>query len=357
MKPSDNYHRLAARDRIQPDATQSNALQAFDDLKTEIGRHHGLRRWLPFKTQTAPRGIYLWGGVGRGKTFLMDLFFKSLAIRSKRRVHFHRFMHDIHRRLDELKGHKDPLKKIGRQLAREAPVLCFDEFFVIDIADAMILSGILRNLFDNGVTLIATSNVEPARLYENGLQRQRFLPAISLLQDHCRVLRIDDGDDHRLRAMGDMDLYHCPADDEARRLLAEHFQRLAPESSPDGADLEINGRALRALALADDVAWFDFEELCGGARSASDYLELAREFHALLLGNVPRLDESRDDAARRLINLIDVLYDHGVKLAASAAAEPEALYSGQRLKLEFQRTASRLREMRSRAYLAAPHRP
>lgn len=303
------------------------------------------------------RGLYLWGGVGRGKTHLMDLFFESLPPGARRRTHFHRFMQGIHHELRALAGRKNPLRLIGEKIAAEVRVLCFDEFFVADITDAMLLAGLLEELFARGVTLVLTSNVEPAGLYRDGLQRQRFLPAIALLERHTRVLNVDGGIDHRLRRLEQAELYHCPLDATADESLAGSFANLAPDAGRSDVPLEIEGRTIRARRLAEDVAWFEFAELCEGPRSQNDYIQLAREFHAVLLGNVPVLDASRDDAARRLVNLVDEFYDRNVKLVVSAAAPPSALYTGTRLAFEFQRTASRLTEMQSREYLARAHRP
>ena len=236
-------------------------------------------------------------------------------------------------------------------------MVCFDEFFVTDIADAMILGGLMEALFARGVTLVATSNIEPARLYENGLQRQRFLPAIALIEQHTLVLNVDAGVDYRLRTLEKAELYHYPLDAEADVSLRESFERLAPHAATEGESLQINGRAIRTRSLADDVVWFDFAELCGGPRSQNDYIELAREFHAVVLSGVPALGAGNDDAARRFINLVDEFYDRNVKLVMAADRQLMDLYDGDRLRFEFQRTVSRLQEMQSHDYLARGHRP
>ncbi len=303
------------------------------------------------------RGLYLWGGVGRGKTHMMDLFFESLPPDTRQRTHFHRFMQQVHHQLRELTGHKNPLKIVGERIAARVRVLCFDEFFVSDITDAMLLSGLLEELFARGVTLVATSNVEPCNLYKDGLQRQRFMPAIALLERNTMVINVDGGIDHRLRLLEQAELYHSPLDDEADRSLARSFASLSPDPCRENAVIEVEGRPIRVRKLAENVAWFDFRELCDGPRSQHDYIWLAREFTAVLLANVPVLDSSRDDAARRLVNLVDEFYDRSVKLVVSAAAPPSGLYTGTRLAFEFQRTASRLIEMQSHDYLARPHRP
>ena len=303
------------------------------------------------------RGLYLWGGVGRGKTHLMDLFYDSLPFAARQRTHFHRFMQQVHQELRGLTGQKNPLKIVGERIAQSARVLCFDEFFVSDITDAMLLSGLLEELFARGVTLVATSNVEPCNLYRDGLQRQRFLPAIALLERHTRVLNVDGGVDHRLRLLEQAELYHTPLDDDADRSLARSFASLAPDAARENVDMEVEGRRIRARKLGENAAWFDFRDLCDGPRSQNDYIWLAREFTTVLLADVPVMDGARDDAARRFVNLVDEFYDRSVKLVISAEAPPAGLYTGTRLAFEFQRTASRLIEMQSREYLARAHRP
>jgi cell division protein ZapE len=309
------------------------------------------------KTTEPIRGLYFWGGVGRGKTYLMDTFYESLPFARKMRSHFHRFMQRVHRDLKQLAGEKNPLQLIADRLAQEARVICFDEFFVSDIADAMILGGLFEALCDRGVTFVATSNIEPDGLYKDGLQRSRFLPAIALLKKHTLVLNVDGGTDYRLRALEKAELYHSPLGPAAEVLLRQNFDALAPEAGRSEQDLEIEGRTIRARCVADDVAWFDFAELCDGPRSQNDYIELAREYHAVLLGEVPQLTEQKEDQARRFINLIDEFYDRNVKLVLTAAVPLPDLYTGVRLRFEFERTKSRLLEMQSHEYLAREHRP
>ena len=303
-------------------------------------------------------GLYMWGGVGRGKTFLMDLFFECLPFPEKMRTHFHRFMQRVHRDLTRLTGNADPLEIIANDLAGEARVLCFDEFFVSDIGDAMLLGELLGHLFDRGVALVATSNIPPQKLYENGLQRRRFLPAIEALQQHTEILNVDGGTDHRLRLLEQAETYHAPLDAHADALLAERFGVLAPDHSDveENIDLEIEGRPIRCRRCADDVAWFDFAALCDGPRSQNDYIELARLYHAVLVSDVPIFGRRQEDQARRFISLVDEFYDHNVKLIVSAAAPVETLYQGERLAFEFERTKSRLLEMRSHEYLGRTHR-
>jgi cell division protein ZapE len=295
--------------------------------------------------------------VGRGKTWLMDGFTECLPPALCLRVHFHRFMQRVHADLKALAGTRNPLERVADGLAAEARVLCFDEFFVSDIADAMILGELLRALFSRGVSLVATSNIPPPRLYENGLQRQRFLPAIALLEQHTAVLNVDGGVDYRLRTLERAELYHHPLDAAADLSLRHSFARLAPEPGRENVEIDINGRSLRCRALGDDVVWFDFHELCETPRSASDYIELAREFHAVLVSGVPAMGAANDDAARRFITLVDEFYDRQVKLVLAAAVPLGGLYRGGRLEFEFQRTLSRLQEMQSHEYLARPHLP
>ncbi len=299
-------------------------------------------------------GLYIWGGVGRGKTFLMDLFFDTLKLRDKRRIHFHRMMHDVHDRLRRLGDIEDPLDRVAGGIARDTRVLCFDEFFVSDIADAMILARLLDGLFRRNVTLIATSNVAPDDLYRDGLQRQRFLPAIDLLNSHTQVVHIDGDTDYRLRLLQKAGTYLTPDDAGARLRLAQLLQETAFTEIHSG-NIDINGRKISTQHYSKGIAWFEFAELCGGPRSQVDYIEIARWYPTVILSGVPRLSAALDDQARRFIALVDEFYDRRVKLIVSAAAEVQELYSGRRLAFEFERTASRLMEMQSTEYLAAPH--
>jgi len=286
----------------------------------------------------------------------MDLFFDTLPLARKRRSHFHRMMADVHARLAANRDTPDPLDTVAAAIARESAVLCFDEFFVSDIGDAMLLGRLLDGLFRRGVTLVATSNTPPSGLYPGGLQRERFLPAIALIEAHTEVLELAGGIDYRLRLMQRAGTYLAPADDAAARRLARFFADVAPGAVVEGRRLDINGRAVDTLRAAKGVAWFDFETLCEGPRSQQDYIEIARWYQTVIVSGVPRLTARRDDAARRFIALVDEFYDRRVKLVVSAAAAPAALYQGRRLAGEFQRTVSRLAEMQSAAYLHAAHR-
>ncbi|MDJ0657039.1 MAG: cell division protein ZapE [Xanthomonadales bacterium] len=356
--PSHRYQRDLAAGFI-PDPAQAAAIERLQSLYlrlTDPVRPGPL--WSLFKRRPQPvTGLYLWGGVGRGKTYLMDCFYESLPLRRKRRVHFHRFMEGVHDRLERHRDQRDPLEQVGRELAGEFQVLCFDEFFVSDIGDAMILAQLLRILFQQGTVLVATSNVAPDDLYRDGLQRAKFLPAIDLIKQHTEVLRVDGGIDYRLRILETAEIYHWPLDRDADDSLERSFSQLAPGQVRRDTDIRINHRSVRARALGEGVGWFSFAELCQTARSPSDYIELARRFNTVLLSDVPAMADEENDAARRFIHLVDELYDRQVNLIVSAEVERKQLYSGQRLAFEFRRTVSRLIEMQTHEYLAKEHRP
>lgn len=329
--------------------TLKQALEARD-----ASRPGWLARWLR-GAPPAVKGLYIWGGVGRGKTFLMDLFFENLEVPAKRRVHFHRIMADVHARLARLEGVADPLDRVAQDIAADARVLCFDEFFVSDIGDAMLLGRFLRGLFERGVTLVATSNAHPDDLYRNGLQRSRFLPAIELLKANTTVVHLDGGTDYRLRLLEQAGTYLTPDDSEAERRLARLFDDAASSHIRAGETLDVNGRAIVARRSAKGIVWFDFDALCDGPRSQADYIELARWYPTVIVSRVPRFDTRAEDQARRFIALVDEFYDRGVKLILSARTGIDDLYGGDKLAFEFDRTVSRLVEMQSAEYLARPH--
>lgn len=364
LSPRQRYEQDLKHAGFQRDSAQELAIEHLQKLydaliEAEAGTN---RPWVKFRrklrrgSETPVKGLYFWGGVGRGKTYLMDCFYEALPFERKLRIHFHRFMQRVHRELRELEGRKNPLDDIAARFARENRVICFDEFFVSDIGDAMILANLLDGLFRRGVTLVCTSNIEPDGLYWNGLQRARFLPAIDLLNEHTEVLNIDGGVDYRLRALEQAELYHCPLDEQAEASLEASYSNLALETGDHGCELEINGRLIRARRHADDVVWFDFRELCDGPRSQNDYIELAREFHAIIISNVPVMGRDTDDQARRFVNMVDEFYDRCVKVIISAEAPITELYSGGNLAFEFERTESRLLEMQSHDYLELPHK-
>jgi cell division protein ZapE len=341
------------------DAAQRDAAERLEQLDREWGEYRRARRNAFLKLVNRPeipRGVYLWGGVGRGKSFLMDGFFSSVPLMRKVRIHFHEFMRGVHRDLDELKGVQDPLDEVALRIARRARLICFDEFHVSDIADAMILYRLLVRLFDLGVGFVMTSNFAPDALYPEGLHRDRFQPAIDLLKSKLDVVRVDGGVDYRRRTLEHIEAYLAPLGPLADQRMEAAFTEIAEADDDEEPVLQVEGREIQALRRAGGVIWFDFDALCGGPRSQLDYLEIAAEFHTVLLSDVPCLNAHQASEARRFTWLVDVLYDHGVKLIISAAARPDALYTAGALSTEFMRTASRLTEMQSRGYLAAPRR-
>jgi len=364
----ERYERQLAERGFRADAAQLAVVRRLEALRSRLiaspasGGSRGslsgrLLRVLGRDRPAAPeRGLYLWGPVGRGKTWLMDLFFNSLPFAERRRRHFHRFMHDVHAELKGLKDLEAPLETVAQRLASGTRVLCFDELFVTDIADAMILAGLFDGLFRRGVTLVATSNSPPGDLYRNGLQRQRFLPAIALIERHTQVIAIGGDRDYRLRQLTRAGTYLPSGDANTDARLGALFAELSDHAAASQGMIEIEGRLIPVVRQSDSAVWFEFAALCDGPRSQEDYIEIARNFQSVVVADVPVLDASREDAARRFIALVDELYDRHVKLVVSAAAPAAQLYRGERLTLEFQRTRSRLTEMQSAEYLARAHR-
>ena len=352
------FQRLLEERGYVPDATQTAAAERLEQLHAQLllfktARGSKLRR--VFLPPVPPRGLYFWGGVGRGKSLLMDCFFDALPFRRKKRLHFHAFLQRIHRDLDQFRGEADPMQKVAEQIAKEVRVLCFDEFHVSDIADAMILSRLLEGLFAHGVVLVLTSNYPPDGLYPNGLQRDRFLPAIELLKKNVETVEVDGGIDYRLRALEAVDIYHTPADAAAEVRMLASFRGVASDEGKKGGSIEVLERKIETLRRGRGVIWFDFKVLCGGPRSQNDYLEIARTYHTVLLSNIPRLSAAQSSEARRFTWLVDVFYDHRVILIASAACPPDQLYTEGTQASEFKRTVSRLTEMQSSEYLAREH--
>ena len=302
-----------------------------------------------------PRGVYMYGGVGRGKSFLMDCFFNAVPLKRKVRLHFHEFMREVHREMHLMQGTQNPLDALGAKIAKKYKLICFDEFHVSDITDAMILYKLLESLFANGVGFVTTSNFEPDGLYPGGLHRDRILPAIALLKDRMEVVNVDNGTDYRRRTLEDAKLYHCPLGPEADAAMQQTFDRLA-EAHDEEPVMQIETRKIAAKRRAGGMIWFDFRELCGGPRSQNDYLEIATQFHTILLSDVPELHVNMASAARRFTLLVDVLYDRHVKLIMSAAVPPEQIYTEGPLAHEFPRTVSRLNEMQSKEYLSLERR-
>ena len=359
MTPSQAYAAGVARGDWQQDPAQQHALRELDRIHaTLLGapERAGLLSKLFGSAPEAVRGLYLWGGVGRGKTFLIDLFFDGLPIAAKRRTHFHRFMREVHAQLRAHAGERDPIAAIAKQWRATLRVLVLDEFFVADIGDAMLLARLLERLFSEGVVLVTSSNIAPSGLYQDGLQRARFLPAIALVEQHCAVVHLDSPHDYRLRALTKSPVYRTPLDAQSDAWLATRWDELSRGSPHEAGPLVVDGRAVPVRDLAEGEAWFDFAALCEGPRGTADYIEIAREFHTVLLGGIPRMDGQRDDAARRFVHLIDELYDRHVNLVCTADATPPALYEGTRLAAAFERTSSRLIEMQSAEYLTLEHR-
>ncbi|MCP5145776.1 MAG: cell division protein ZapE [Gammaproteobacteria bacterium] len=358
--PQTAYQRLLQTPGFIADPAQAEVVDLLDRL------HHDLlnatqptggfwRRWLGGGTEVTPvRGLYLYGGVGRGKTLLVDLFFHSLPAGMGVRIHFHAFMRGIHRELRELKSLADPLTEVARHYRERCRVLCLDEFHVGDITDAMILGNLLRSLFERGVTVLATSNEAPESLYRDGLQRDRFLPAIALIREHMDVHLVESATDYRLRTLEQAEIFHVSDDAEVAG-LERYFTELAPDGDSVSHSVEIEGRPIPTVRHGDGIIWFEFDAICGGPRGAADYIEIARCYQTVMVSQIPVMDDMSNDAARRFITMIDEFYDRKVKLICSAAAEPAALYRGQRLAQPFARTASRLIEMQSREYLRAAH--
>ena len=353
------YYESALSDRgYRPDEAQETAivrLQAFYDGWVQFKRRRSnvLKKMLG--RPEVPRGVYLWGGVGRGKSFLMDAFYATVPVKRKTRIHFHEFMRGVHRELDAVKGMSDPLDEVALRISRKYRLICFDEFHVSDVADAMILYRLLLKLFENGTSFVMTSNYEPSTLYPDGLHRDRILPAIKLIQERMDIMNVDAGVDYRRRSLEQVQCYHFPLNDTSKAALQEAFDRLS-DTAPQEPVLTVEHRQLRAQALAGSVVWFDFATLCGGPRSQNDYLDLASRFHAVILSEVPKMGMRQSSEARRFTWLVDVFYDHKVKLIISAECAPEDLYTEGALANEFHRTVSRLLEMQSKEYLDSERR-
>lgn len=362
MTPLEKYQENLLRDDFSSDPAQKDAVQytqALYEELTEIDEEKGLveqikNKLLSEKRQTI-KGLYFWGGVGRGKTYIIDAFYDCLPFSDKTRIHFHRFMQRIHNELKQLKDVEDPLLIVADKITEETRVLCFDEFHVTDITDAMLLGGLIKALFERGVILVTTSNEAPDQLYPGGLQRERFLPAIELIKQHTHVINIDSGIDYRLRFLDKAETYHYPLDQNATGMLRNNFEHIAPDEGADDLVLEIVGRMIKTVSCADGVVWFKFSEICDGPRGPADYIEISRLFQTVLIANIPTFSDENNDQAKRFMTLVDEFYDHNVKLIVTAAALPGALYNGKRLEKPFQRTISRLQEMQTHDYLAKQH--
>ncbi len=372
LSPLSRYQQALDAGEYQADEVQRRAVTQLDRIYQALlqkpaasaptgGLRGKLNRLLGKGGETAPQrpvqGLYMWGGVGRGKTWLMDMFFHSLPGDRKMRLHFHRFMLRVHEELTELQGRENPLEIVADGFKAETDVLCFDEFFVSDITDAMLLATLLQALFARGITLVATSNIPPDDLYHNGLQRARFLPAIDLINEYCDVMNVDAGIDYRLRTLTQAHLYLTPLSDQTRETLDRMFVKLAGKAGEEAPMLQINHRPLQAIRSVDGVLAVDFHTLCEEARSQLDYIALSRLYHSVILYNVQVMGPLKENTARRFLALVDEFYERHVKLVIGAEMSMFEIYQGERLKFEYQRCLSRLQEMQSEEYLKLPHLP
>jgi len=371
LSPTSRYQQALSEGSHQPDNVQREAVSRLDSiwhalttkpaesapaggLKAAFGRLLGKKE----PQSVAPvRGLYMWGGVGRGKTWLMDLFYQSLPGTRKQRLHFHRFMLRVHEELTALQGQSDPLDIVAERFKAETDVLCFDEFFVSDITDAMLLGGLMKALFARGITLVATSNIPPDELYRNGLQRARFLPAITAIKEHCDIMNVDAGVDYRLRTLTQAHLWISPLNEETQQQMDKLWLALAGAERGNAPVLDVNHRALQTLGVVNQTLAVSFATLCVDARSQHDYIALSRLFHTVMLFDVPVMTTLMESEARRFIALVDEFYERHVKLVVSAAVPLYEIYRGERLKFEFQRCLSRLQEMQSEEYLKREHMP
>ena len=350
MKPSELYLNLIDEGQLSFDEEQAKLLEKFNHLNESLTKRS--KSWFG---QKKIKGLYIRGEVGRGKTQMMDIFFETLNIQEKKRVHFHRFMKILHDDLDKISAQKDPLKKVAKDISKKTKVLCFDEFYVEDIGDAMLLGRFINELFENKVTLITTSNTHPDNLYRDGLHRSRFLPAIKSIKENCEIYELNSAQDYRLRTLEQLEIFIIGKGDQGIKELESNFIELTNGEFQDGQKIKILGREINTIKLAQGSLWVSFKEICEGPRSAKDYIEVCSEFHTLFVSNVPIMKGSNDDSARRFIALVDECYERNVNLILSMETELEQIYSGERLLEPFKRTISRLEEMRSKEYLSRPH--
>ncbi|WP_440054914.1 cell division protein ZapE [Pseudoalteromonas sp. T1lg65] len=360
MTPWEKYQQDLTREDFQYDSAQENAVKhlqrLYEDFVTQpVPKQSFFARLFNRSQPKQIKGLYFWGGVGRGKTYLVDTFYEALPTDRKMRVHFHRFMHRVHQELKKLKEVKNPLEHIADTFKSETDIICFDEFFVQDITDAMLLGGLMEALFERGIVLVATSNIVPDELYKNGLQRARFLPAIELVKQNTEIVNVDSGIDYRLRTLEQAEIFHSPLDAQADSNLFDYFDKLSPEPGKKDTSIEIEGRMIATRMVSDCVVMFDFPALCETARSQVDYMEISRLYNTVILSNVKQMGQHNDDAARRFIALVDEFYERNVTLIISAEAPITELYTQGTLNFEFKRCISRLQEMQSTEYLSLEH--
>ena len=358
ISPMDWYQDASNKPEFIHDDAQESAIIELDKLWHELihfktKRNNFLGRSL--FSPDVPKGMYLWGGVGRGKSFLMDLFYSCVPYKRKRRIHFHNFMSEVHHEMKRLANEKDPLMALADKIEKSTRLLCFDEFHVSDIADAMILRRLIKALFERGVIMIITSNSPPDQLYANGLQRQKFLPAIDLIKQNLKIINIDSGNDYRLREMASAPLFMLTSDAEGNNRMQSIFNRLSVGTIQNEKSIEIQGRRIPVKKLSAKAVWFEFKDVCGGPRAQADYLEIAHRYPVILISHIPLMGKEEAAEAQRFIWLIDILYDNRVKLIASSAAHPKEICLENDMTIEFARTVSRLIEMQSQNYLELPH--
>ena len=358
LSPAERYAEVLASGQFMPDEAQAQAVAELDRVWQElIQRYKSSKRMFHrFRKSTTPKGVYMWGGVGRGKTWLMDQFFDSIPFRRKTRLHFHHFMKYVHKELNKLSGQQNPLDIVADNIYKDAVVICFDEFFVSNVTDAMILSDLFQKLFSRGITLVATSNIAPNGLYKNGIHRDRFLPTIELVQKNCVILNVDAGVDYRLRVLKQAQLFKSPLTEENDLWIAERFRALTQAQVQSTSAITINQRIVETLGHTEDVLWCEFSELCFKPRSPADFIEIANIYNTILVSNVPKLNDYLSEGTRRFIYLVDEFYDRGVKLLLTSDDDIIEIYKGERLAFEIERTRSRLLEMQSDDYLNAEHR-
>ncbi|MGE8685390.1 MAG: cell division protein ZapE [Acinetobacter sp.] len=358
ISPAERYAQALASGQFLPDQEQAQAVHELDRVWQELIQRFkaSKKAFRRFRRQTAPKGVYMWGGVGRGKTWLMDQFYESVPFRRKTRMHFHHFMQYVHRELNKLSGQRNPLEMVADQIYKEAVVICFDEFFVSNVTDAMILSDLFQKLFTRGITLVATSNIAPEGLYKNGIHRDRFMPTIEMVQKHCVVLNVDSGVDYRLRVLKQAQLFKSPLTHEHKLWMAQRFSALTQTQTQSQEPIIINKRIVETIGHTEDVLWCEYSELCLKPRSPADFIEIANIYNTVLVSNVPHMTDYLSEGTRRFIYLVDEFYDRGVKLLLTSEDSIIDIYQGEKLAFEIERTRSRLLEMQSDDYLHTSHR-